>query len=213
MSGIGVASNAIGNFVIGVSPIGTLPPFDYQPTVISQYAGSSILLTLIDNFFQYIDQTENMDDFFDDIWNIVTAQGYGLDVWGRIVGVSRILEIPTGSFFGFEEAAGANTKGFNQAPFYAGTAFTTNYSLSDSDYRTLILAKAFANLSDGSIPSLNQLLLNLFPTEGNAYVTDGENMTMAYTFDFTLTAVQLAIVTSSGVLPKPTGVSATIVSP
>lgn len=204
-------SNAIGQFTIGVSPIGTIPPFDFWSTVISQYANSPILTQLIDNFSQYVDQTENFDDFFDQIWNIDTAQGIGLDIWGRILVVDRTLHVPNASvYFGFEEAL-PSSNGWNQAPWFSGSPLTTNLSLSDTAFRTLLFAKALANISDGSIPSINQLLLNLFPHRGNAYVTDGLDMTMTYTFGFALTPVEVAIVSQSGVLPRPSGVSATFV--
>jgi len=36
-------------------------------------------------------------------------------------------------------------------------------------------------------------------------------MMMTYTFEFPLSPVELAIVQNSGVLPKPTGVAATVV--
>jgi hypothetical protein len=94
---------------------------------------------------------------------------------------------------------------------------TTNYTLLDGPFRTLILAKALANISNATIPAINQILINLFgpegllPVEGNCYVTDGLNMTMTYTFGSTLTPVQLAIVQQSGVLPRPCGVEATVV--
>lgn len=232
-------SNAIGRFTIGVSPIGTIPLFDVWTTIISQYANSPILTTLITNFFQYLDQTKNFDDFFDLIWNVDTAQGYGLDVWGRIVGINRVLQISTpGSYFGFEEAGDA--VGFNQAPFYNGAPLTSNYVLSDQAYRKLILTKAMANISMCSMPALNQMLLSLFPNRGNCYVTEGyaqgpyfgfeeagdakgfnqapfftgqstNHMIMTYTFEFVLTAVEMAIVQTSGVLPKPTGVKAFVV--
>ena len=42
-------------------------------------------------------------------------------------------------------------------------------------------------------------------------MVDGENMTMQYVFNFTLSPVELAIVEESGVLPKPVGVAATVV--
>lgn len=205
-------SNAIGNFIIGVSPIGDIIPFDFWNTIISQYANSPILTQLIANFDSYVDQTENMQNFFDFIWNVDTAQGYGLDVWGRIVGVSRTLHI-TGSAenFGFEEATTLSAFGFNQEPFYAGDPLTTNFNLSDSAFRVLIFAKALANISDGSIKAINQLLLNLFPGRGNCYVTDGLNMSMTYTFEFLLSPVEQAILGQSGVLPKPVGVSASVV--
>lgn len=232
-------SNAIGRFQIGVSAIGSIPLFDIWETVISQYANSPIITTLIVNFASYIDQTQNFDSFFDLMINVDTAQGYGLDVWGRIVGVNRILKVSTpGAYFGFEEAT--DSVGFNQAPFYAGTPLTSNYVLSDNAYRELILTKAIANISQCAIPVLNQMLLSLFPHRGNCFVTEGiregpwfgydeagdavgfnqapfyqgqqiDRMVMTYTFDFSLTPVELAIVQNSGVLPKPTGVKAFVV--
>jgi hypothetical protein len=205
-------SNAIGLFTIGISPIGDIAAFDYWQTVISQYANSPILTQIISNFFQYIDQTANLDSFFDLMWNVDTAQGYGLDVWGRIVGVSRTLRLPAnGRFLGFEEAGGLTVDPFNQSPFYNGLSLVNNLVLTDTQFRTLVFAKALSNISSGSIPSINQLLLNLFPNRGNCYVTDGENMTMTYTFNFVLTNVEIAIITQSGILPKPVGVLASVV--
>lgn len=206
-------SNAIGDFIIGVSPIGTISPFDFWQTVISQYANSPIITTMIENFFEYLDMTADIDDFFDKVFNIDTAQGYGLDVWGRILGISRVIQVPGSDvYFGFEEAL-PDAEGFGQAPFFSGQPVTTNFSLSDDAYRLLLLAKAAANITDGSVASLNRLLLTLFPGRGNAYVTDGLDMTMTYTFEFALTAPELAIVTNSGVLPRPAGVSVSIVAP
>lgn len=205
-------SNGIGQFIIGVSPIGNITPFDYWQTIISQYANSPSLTALIGNFSAYIDQTQNMDAFFDMIWNVATAQGYGLDIWGRIVGVSRVLSVAfDGRYFGFDEATVVSAEPFGQAPFYNGDPLTENFSLSDAAYRTLIYAKALANICDGSIPAINQILLRLFPGRGNCYVTDGLDMTMTYTFDFALSSVELSILESSGVLPTPTGVSYEIV--
>lgn len=205
-------SNAIGSFIIGVSPIGTIAPFDWWSTIISQYANSPIMTTLIGDFFDCVDQTANMDAFFDLIWNVDTAQDYGLDVWGRIVGVVRTLNVvEDGKYLGFEESTSISADPFNQSPFYSGAPTTSNFALSDASFRTLIFAKALANITDCSIPSLNQILLSLFPNRGNAFVTDDGGMAMTYTFNFALTPVEAAIVTQSGVLPKPTGVTVSYV--
>lgn len=203
-------SNAIGSFTIGVSPIGDITPFDVWTTVISQYANSPILTTLITDFAGYVDQTVNMQSFFDLIWNVDTAQGYGLDVWGRIVGVSRTIQISEPSdYFGFEETHDPSIQPFNSAPFYSGAQVTSNVELSDTAFRTLIFAKALANISDGSIQAINQLLLNLFPGRGNCYVLDNLDMTITYRFEFVLSPVEVAIV-EGNVLPTPTGVSFTV---
>ena len=70
-----------------------------------------------------------------------------------------------------------------------------------------------SNICNGSIPAINQILMFIFPGMGNCYVTDGGNMTMSYTFGADLSAVQVAIITQTGILPRPAGVSATIVQP
>ena len=200
-------NNSVGQFEIGGSQIGDLPSFNFIDTLISQYANSPILFQLISNFNSYIDQTENLDNFFDMLWDIDTAQGVGLDVWGRIVGVTRILLVVSGSYFGFEEVGNSNAGRFGTAPFYNGQSLTTNYALSDTAFRFLILAKALANISNSSIASINQLLLFLFPNRGAAYVIDNENMSMTYKFNFSLSPVEQSIVVNSGVLPRPSGVA------
>lgn len=204
-------SNAIGEFEIGVSPIGTITEFAWQNTIISQYANSDRLMTLIANFSSYIDPTQNLDRFFDLVWNVDTAEGWGLDVWGRIVGVNRVLEVPSPDYFGFDEAL-PGVLPFNQGVFYSGQALTSNYRLTDQAYRTLILAKAMSNICDGSIPAINQILLSLFPDRGNCYVADDGAMELTYTFEFELSPLEQAIVFQSGVLPTPCGVTANVVT-
>jgi Protein of unknown function (DUF2612) len=180
-------------------------------TIISQYSNSPILVKLIQNFNAYIDPSANFDAFYNMIWNLQTAQGYGLDVWGRIVGVQRVLQVSSGVYFGFAEAGDSAETPFNQAPFYSGGATTGNFALTDAAFLTLIYAKAFYNISDGSIPSINNILMTLFGSQGTCFVTDLGGMAMTYTFNFTLSPVDFAIVSQSGVLPKPTGVALTIV--
>lgn len=211
-----IVQPAIGTFVIGTSPVGDVVPFSYWSTILSQYANSPIITTLIGNFQQYVDQTLNMESLYDNIWNVATASGYGLDVWGRIVGVQRVVQIQTTKFFGFDEMGTASIEPFGpggKGAFYNGVLSTSSFALSDQTFRTLIFAKAMANITNGSIPSINAILRSLFPGRGNCFVTDGLNMTMTYTFDFPLAAFEFAIVSTSGVLPKPTGVAATIVFP
>jgi hypothetical protein len=211
------APNGIGLFRIGVSPVGTRPPLRVWDTVLSQFANSPTLTQLIANMEGYIEPTGNIDAFYDNIWNIATAQGYGLDVWGRIVGVIRVVQVATTSYFGFVGPSGTSGLPFNQGVFYHGETVTTNYTLTDDAFRSLILAKAAFNICDGSIPAINQILLMLFgpdgelPVKGNNYCTDGGNMTMTFTFGSPLSPVQTAIIYQSGVLPVPSGVIATVV--
>ena len=207
--GAGPGQNSIGSFVIGVSPIGTIAAFDIWSTVISQFSNSPILTGIIEAFNDAMDQTQNLDSFYDLVFNVLTAQGYGLDVWGRIVNVARTLPVsggPAPATFGFNEP-GNDWVGFNQAPFTsAGASPTTNVTLIDAQYRPLVLAKAATNIWNGSIPGLNAILLALFQGRGSVYVQDNLNMSLTYVFGFALSALDLAVVEESGCLPAPAGV-------
>lgn len=209
MSGIG--QDGIGQFVIGGSPVGIVTqPFDWRATVFAQYANSPVIMALLECFSNWLDRAEMFDAFVSDVMDVTTARGWGLDVWGRIVGVNRVVQAAPSKYLGFAEAGTLSADPFGQSSFYAGEPASQNFSLSDDAFRQLILAKAAANIWDGSIPGLNRILRILFPGQ-IAYVTDDGGMSMTFKFHFTLTPVQQTIVINSGVLPRPSGVAVSYV--
>ena len=184
-----------------------------EQTILSQYANSPTLVQLVKNMDGYIDPSADIDAFYNLIWNVDTAVGMGLDICGKIVGLEngRKLIIPTTEVnFGFVEAGATSAEPFDQGVFYSGTPGTQTYVLQDAPFKVLILAKAMANITDCSIPSINQLLRNLFSGRGRCYVNDLGNMQMRYTFEFYLEPWEVAVVQQSGVLPRPTGVLASM---
>lgn len=185
--------------------------FDWRETLLSQYANSPVLLALCDALSGAIDLGQAFADFFDTVWNVETAQGFGLDIWGRITGVRRSLYISSAEYLGFSEASDA--KAFGSGVFYGAGALTPNYQLTDDVYRRVILAKAALNITNCSIPSINAILRALFPGYGNVYVRDNADMTMTFVFSAAPSKVDYAIATQSGVLPKPVGVSVTVEHP
>lgn len=191
-----------------------------EQTICNQYANSPTLLQLIANMNEYIDPRKNLLAFYANVWNVDTATDFGLDYWGRIVGVSRVIPIPgtTGSFgfansdippdwqnWGNRDQPGAG------GPFFAGQTNTGGFTLSNDSYRTLILTKALANIVATTAPALNQLIQNLFPGRGRAYTIDRGNMAMSYIFEFPLTTTEYAILAFSGVLPHPAGVLVSVI--
>jgi hypothetical protein len=201
----------------GLYPFGT-HPFGYvdakavkiypQSTLISQYANSPIILALMDNISEYYDQEAIFKQFYDNIWNIETAVGVGLDMWGKIVDVGRVLYIPdmTSPRYSFNTASETDTDG----PFATSANGSSTFILEDSVYRLLILTKALANIVGTNAPSLNRLLRILFAGRGRCYVIDDGDMAMTYKFEFTLSAAERQIIEYSGALPHPAGVSVTI---
>jgi hypothetical protein len=184
---------------------------DVEQTIISQYANSATITQLVRNMNTYLDPRADFDTFFDCVWNVETAQGFGLDIWGRIVNISRELLIPAASlYFGFKDALPGSYP-FGDQPFYDGTPpATQTYKLADDAYRQLILVKALANISATNAPAINQLLQNMFAGRGWCYVNDLGGMALRYTFEFDLTPYEFAIMTQSGALPRPAGVNASL---
>lgn len=153
---------------------------DYTETLLSQYANSPTIKSLIASFDAAIDPQANIDAFLQYIWNVDTAVGNGLDIWGRIVGVSRNIHGPSGQI-----------------------------TLLDPDFKTLILVKSAANIGNVTVPTLNSLLSTIFSGYGDVYVQDNLDMTLTYVFSFPPTSAQQAIVENSGVMPRPAGVEVT----
>ena len=191
---------------------------NFDATILSQYSDSPSLCSIISSFNAAVDPQYMLQQFYDQIWNLDTCIGVGLDSWGRKVGIGRTLSVNTGEFFGFtgviSGVQGTSGDSFNVGIFYSGSNITTNFTLVDHSYRQLIFAKAAANITNGSIPAQNYILMNiLFPNRGNAYVTNVQNMQMVYTFTFPLYLYEVAIIATSGVMPVPAGVSATLTYP
>lgn len=186
---------------------------NYADTIISQYADSPKLRNIIDTFNQAVEPDDFIDDFYDMIWNIETAGTYGLDAWGKIVVVSRLLTVnPGGKYFGYREALNTtpvldDPQPFNQATFYTGDMQTSTVSLTNDAYRKLIMLKAMANITNCTIPNMNAMLMYMFGDSGRAYVRNDGGMVMTYVFEFELSTVELAIVQSSGALPSPAGIT------
>jgi hypothetical protein len=187
-----------------------MTPEELEQTILSQYANSPVILALIDAYNSAVDPSGNIDAFYNNIFNLETAVGYGLDVWGRILGVSRELEVDvTGTdYLGFLESdTQSDIAPFGSGVFYGGAPTTTNYSLTDAQYLPLLMAKALLNISSGSIPAYNAMLQTLFGSYGGAYIQQTGFTPMTVVFNFVPTALQQAIVQNSGAFQPPAGVA------
>lgn len=198
---------------------------DYRDTLLAQYANSPTITAMIESFNDCLDPSEDINNIYSMFWDINTAVGYGLDVWGKIVGVTRQIKIDLAeAYLGFDEASLGDPpppdgsmdpltpQPFGQATFYnEQNALSGTHELTDAGYRRLIMVKAMANITDCTVPSLNKLLRLLFANRGKVYVRKESTMAIAYVFEFRLTAVELGILKYTAVAPAPAGVEISIV--
>ncbi len=192
---------------------GTYQDVTAAQTIGTQYANDPFMTGMIETFNQCVDPSADIDNFYRYVWNVYTAVGFGLDIWGRIVGVPRTITLtPPPDYLGFKEALPGSFP-FNQEPFYNGPAAGTLYSLTDDAYRVLILTKALANICAFTAPAINALLAFMFKGRGSCYVLDLGDMAIEYVFNFTLQPWEQSVLLQASLMPRPAGVAVTITNP
>ena len=169
-------------------------------TIQSQYGASPHIIGIVEAAAKQLDPTGDIKTFYDKVFNPLTAEGVGLDIWGRIVGANRYLTVDNEEFFGF---LGSLLNPFNQAPFYIH-GDTDHYRLSDEAYRTLIFLKAAANIGNATLPSLKEILSTLF--EDSVLVMNIGEMKVRVVFEFYLSAYDRALFAEYGLLNLGAGV-------
>jgi hypothetical protein len=152
-------------------------------------------------------------------FDIDTAVGTQLDVIGKYVGLSRMVGDPIAQpYFDFSDYDGTlRNNGFTD---YTDAAINAqaiwyqyqfqgqrNTALSDDAFRFLIKAQIILNANDGTLCSIQQLLLNFLP--GAVALTDNHDMTMTYTLGSKLPVSNTVM---QNWLPAPAGVSITFVA-
>ena len=166
-----------------------------------QFDNSEALKTLINGKKDFF--TEAVDNFYTDwyrdVFNIDTANYFGLIVWAIILGCTEYIEIT--------QKISKNTIGFGDAHknFHESNFALSNYiyTLKIEQLRKVLKAQMYNFNSTGSIYDINKLLAFIFP-DNNPYITvDGKVITIH--FPIALDDEDLSIVTFSNMLPLPVG--------
>ena len=172
-------------------------------TLISQYANSPVICRLIRRFDDCIDPRTDKQRFYDTVWNVSTAQGFGLDIWGAIVGIEREVMISAqDEYIGFAQGFTP----FDNGVWSVGENLERLYRLDDDTYRRVIMLKAMSNIIYATAPHINRLLREMFGSRGRAYFVKNGTMAARYVFEFYLLPVERAIIRQSDLLPRPSGV-------
>lgn len=175
--------------------------YPIHKTIIRQYEDSPIINAVVTSYTQTIDARYLFDSFYTHIWNIDTANSQGLDIWGRIVGVSRYLTLTNQDYFGFDP----DFDPFNESPFFNGSSITNTFILDNDDFRRVIKAKALNNISKTTIPGIDKVLDLLYGHRGVTYAKVTGNHELTYVFKFEPTDLDQAIASAPDLLPKPAG--------
>lgn len=157
---------------------------DLQKSILWQYDKATKLKSLIEKKEDWYKRnvTDFITDFFKNIFNLKTANDFGLAVWGKILNFPRqIINKEDDSIL----------------------------DLSTEQYRFLLLSQVLKFKMKCTIPEINRYLRIIFnePNNENVYVIDNHNMTITYIIAPTSISEELRdLIENYDFLPCPTGV-------
>lgn len=140
--------------------------FDILATIQSQYAASGRIVSLGELYWQMLDPTSDVSLMVAKMVNPATAVGVGLDVWARIVAVTRQLTVKRmyQEHLGFRKLwADSYTNSFNNAPFY-NPDWYDSITLDDETLRNYVFVKALLNIGTSTLYDINMICGLIVPS-------------------------------------------------
>ncbi len=187
--------------------------FDYSvdllQAILWQYANSKNLIGLVNQKQEWYNENQSQfwQDWYDNVFNLQTANAFGLTVWSIILNIPLFIlndpDPPGKPIFGFNEVPEINdNENFENGNF----SNITGIVLTLEEQRTLLRLRYFQLTSRGAIPEINNFLNILWGDQGGAWVLDGFDMTITYIFNFNLSYNLRQILVDYDLLPRPAGV-------
>lgn len=143
---------------------------------------------------------------FIEMWDIDKANGYSLDVLGRIFGVGRTsVSMLEKDYLTYYEKTGGY--GWGQGRWYrSGESLNQSVRLLDSEYKLLLKARIWKLYQDASIDYITDAIQDL--TGDDAYIVDNYDMTMKvfYGSSVPIGSFMKFAIEVLDVLPRPVGV-------
>ena len=157
---------------------------DLERSILWQDDNAENLKALIeyDQAFFDTNVTDFWNDYYTNIFNLDTANDFGLTVWGIILAV-------------------------NWPSYDPGTG---SVSFSSESYRTILKSRLLLNRMRSTIPNINKYMEELFDIDRRIEVIDNYDMTITYMLYFTPTDEESALLLIDDILPRPAGVEVII---
>lgn len=152
----------------------------------NQYQGTNIE-TLINGLADLYDKliTQPLNDFYNNIYNLDTASGIGLDLWGEKLNFPRTIKY-------IDETSEKES----------------SVTLEDDEYRLVLKVLTLKLYTQMSVPGINKTLKELFSYyNAQAYTTDNQDMTFVnYIFVWEIPEYLKQAFSNYDLLPHPLAV-------
>lgn len=153
---------------------------DLSKIILWQYGDAEKFNSLVNNEQEFMDEavTKFWTDFNENVFNLSTCNKFGLELWGKLLGVAR----PTYNVLG-----------------------GSPIEYTDEQYRLVLQARIYLLTFDGSVCALNKFFKMLFP-QYPVVITDNYDMTVTIGFVQEPTEEIKTIFRDENFLPRPSGV-------
>lgn len=182
---------------------------DLLRVILWQYNDAEKLQALLEQKQEWYNtnQTEFWQSWYKDVFDLRTANDFGLAVWAIILEVPIVVQTAISDddapAFGFEEYY----ENFTNGNFFATASISI--TLTREQKRLLLQLRYFQLISNGTIPEINQFLKTIF---GDAYVLDTYDMSYAvYVINTEVSSSYQFILENYDLLPRPAGIGTTII--
>lgn len=163
--------------------------------MLSQYANSPVFVSLINGLREQISNAETINEWINVVYNLKTASGIGLDLWGLILNQSRLLY--------YKDEYGIQRSVYLRGAQTIGSEDYTEEQI-EGYYRMLLFFRAFSYVTNSTLKSFNDLLRFYFEDK-KVFVQEIGTMVIELVFRFFPTTLE-KIIFASDLFPKPTGV-------
>lgn len=190
---------------------------DLLQAILWQYTKAVRLQRLLELKSEYYEenQTQFWTDWITDVFDLQTANDFGLAVWAQILNVPLVATTPATDdrpVFGFgADAPPPENSNLNFFNGNFGQDQDGTVSLNTEQKRLVLRLRYFQLTSTGAPPEINAAMRAVFLDRyGIVHVLDGQDMTMSYVFDFIPPSNVLFVLQNFDVLPRPAGVELNI---
>ena len=177
---------------------------DLLRALLWQYNDAARLEALLRQKQEWYDanQTAFWEDWTRDVFDLRTANDFGLAVWAIILDIPLVVasqgDDPNKPIWGF----GQYHENFTNGNFASISAS----QLSTEQKRLVLRLRYFQLVTTGAVPEINAFFAYLFEPLGPAYVVDGYDMRARYVFGSPLSSALKMVLTEYDLLPRPAGV-------
>lgn len=189
----------------------------YTNSTYIQFEQATNLNNLLAGLAPYL--TIDEETFYTDFFNIQTCIGDGLDNWGKLLNLPRVIYMADlTSCFGFDTGelpdpvATGYPQNFDNGNFWGGQ--TAGFTLTDDQYRFLLRLKYFSLNTNASLAALNKAIniaVQLINPAHKAKFSETGLMELTLEINFYFNAFQYAVFSDRQFIPIPVGVSYTII--